>query len=81
MDVGQGILFACVEGNAEWQNVLLLMIVKDTFSERGQGVALSRGVNGYNVAHSQDVGPSRRGVAWQGRHKGEHRVAKTCCCG
>lgn len=33
MDVGQGILRARVEGNAKWLNVLLLMVVEDTFGK------------------------------------------------
>ncbi|CAL8168792.1 unnamed protein product [Prunus armeniaca] len=33
MDVGQGIVLTCVEGDAKWLNILLLTIVKDMLSE------------------------------------------------
>ncbi|CAL8094226.1 unnamed protein product [Prunus armeniaca] len=46
VDIGERIIRASVEGNTEWLNVLLLVVIEDTFSKGPESWLRPRGVGG-----------------------------------
>ncbi|CAL2246433.1 unnamed protein product [Prunus armeniaca] len=79
--MGKGILLACVEGNAERLNILLLTIVEDTFSEGARTWLCPEGLMAAVLLTLKTLDLFQRGVSWLGRHKGEHQVLKACGLG